>query len=56
MPEQGLAYEVGRAAEMTRSFTGEDLLRFAEITGDRNPIHRITSYNVCYTKLLRITG
>jgi len=39
MPEQGLAYEVGRAAEMTRSFTGEDLLRFAEITGDRNPIH-----------------
>jgi len=39
MDEQGLVYEVGRAAEMTRSFTGEDLLRFAEITGDRNPIH-----------------
>jgi len=39
MSEQNLVYEVGRAAEMTRSFTGEDLLRFAEITGDRNPIH-----------------
>lgn len=32
-------YEVGRSAEMTRVFTEEDVRRFADITGDRNPIH-----------------
>lgn len=32
-------YEVGRSAEMTRVFTEEDVQRFADITGDRNPIH-----------------
>jgi 3-hydroxybutyryl-CoA dehydratase len=32
-------YEVGQSAEMTRVITGEDILRFAEITGDRNPVH-----------------
>lgn len=32
-------YEVGQSAEMTRVITGEDILRFAEVTGDRNPVH-----------------
>ncbi len=32
-------YEVGRSAEMTKVITEEDIHRFAEITGDRNPVH-----------------
>ena len=32
-------YEVGQSADMTKVITEEDILRFAEITGDRNPIH-----------------
>ena len=32
-------YEVGRSAETTRVFTEDDVRRFADITGDRNPIH-----------------
>jgi 3-hydroxybutyryl-CoA dehydratase len=32
-------YEVGQSAEMTKVITEEEILRFAEITGDRNPIH-----------------
>lgn len=32
-------YEVGQSAEMIRVITGEDILRFAEVTGDRNPVH-----------------
>jgi len=42
MPEQkkipGM-YEVGRSAEWTKVISEEDINRFAEITGDRNPIH-----------------
>ena len=32
-------YEVGQSADMTRVVTGEDILLFAEVTGDRNPVH-----------------
>lgn len=32
-------YEVGQSAETTRVITGEDILLFAEVTGDRNPVH-----------------
>jgi 3-hydroxybutyryl-CoA dehydratase len=32
-------YEAGQSAEMTKVITEEDILRFAEITGDRNPVH-----------------
>jgi 3-hydroxybutyryl-CoA dehydratase len=32
-------YEAGQSADMTRVITEEDILRFAEITGDRNPVH-----------------
>jgi 3-hydroxybutyryl-CoA dehydratase len=32
-------YEVGQSAEMTKVITEEEILRFAEITGDRNPVH-----------------
>ncbi len=32
-------YEVGQSAETTRVFTENDVRRFADITGDRNPIH-----------------
>jgi len=42
MPEnvKGIVmYEVGQSAEMTRVITEEEILRFAEITGDRNPVH-----------------
>ncbi|MGZ8428380.1 MAG: MaoC family dehydratase [Candidatus Deferrimicrobiaceae bacterium] len=32
-------YELGQSAEMTKVITEEDILLFAEITGDRNPVH-----------------
>jgi 3-hydroxybutyryl-CoA dehydratase len=32
-------YEVGQSADMIRVITGEDILLFAEVTGDRNPVH-----------------
>ncbi len=32
-------YELGQSADMTKVITEEDILRFAEITGDRNPVH-----------------
>lgn len=32
-------YEVGQSAEMTKIVTEEDILLFAGITGDRNPVH-----------------
>lgn len=30
---------VGQKARMSRTVTGEDILRFTEISGDRNPLH-----------------
>ena len=32
-------YTVGQSAEMSKVITEEDILLFAEITGDRNPVH-----------------
>jgi len=32
-------YERGQSADLTKVITEEDILRFAEITGDRNPVH-----------------
>ena len=34
-----MMYELGQSAEMTKVITEEEILRFAEITGDRNPVH-----------------
>ena len=31
--------EVGRSASRTRHITADDILRFTELTGDRNPLH-----------------
>jgi len=39
---QGLSLEdlfVGQCSELTRSVTEADIVGFAEITGDRNPVH-----------------
>ena len=30
---------VGMTAELSRTVTGEDIVRFAEVTGDMNPVH-----------------
>ncbi len=32
-------YSVGDSAEFTKVFSEEDVLLFAGITGDRNPVH-----------------
>ena len=32
-------YRVGDSAEVKKTFSEQDVLRFAEITGDRNPVH-----------------
>ncbi len=32
-------YELGQSAEMTKVISEKDILLFAEITGDRNPVH-----------------
>jgi len=32
-------FEVGQRASFTKTFTDEDVRRFVEITGDRNPLH-----------------
>jgi len=39
MPEPVPIYEVGQSAETAKVFTEADVLLFAEITGDRNPVH-----------------
>ena len=44
---QGLSLEdlfVGQCSELTRTVTDADIVGFAEITGDRNPIHLNQSY------------
>ena len=32
-------FEIGQHASFTKTFTDEDVRRFVEITGDRNPLH-----------------
>ena len=32
-------YEVGQSASFTKIITEEDVMKFAEVTGDFNPIH-----------------
>ncbi len=32
-------YEVGQSASFTKTITEEDVMKFAEVTGDYNPIH-----------------
>ncbi|MCJ7649797.1 MAG: MaoC family dehydratase [Candidatus Lokiarchaeota archaeon] len=32
-------YEIGDSAEFTKTITEEDVMKFAEVTGDFNPIH-----------------
>ncbi|MFX1277709.1 MAG: MaoC family dehydratase [Promethearchaeota archaeon] len=32
-------YEIGQSASFTKTITEEDVMKFAEITGDYNPIH-----------------
>jgi len=36
--------EIGQKAEMERMITGKDILRFAEVSGDRNPVHLDEDY------------
>ncbi len=36
---QGLCYEIGHVEALTRTVTAEDVERFADVTGDRNPVH-----------------
>ena len=35
----GAAVKVGDTAEMSREVTTEDIVRFTEMSGDRNPLH-----------------
>ena len=32
-------YEIGQSAEFSKKITEEDVMKFAEVTGDYNPIH-----------------
>jgi 3-hydroxybutyryl-CoA dehydratase len=44
---QGLSLEdlfVGQCSELTRTATEADIVNFAEITGDRNPVHLDQTY------------
>ena len=37
-------YEIGQSASFTKTITEEDVMKFAEVTGDYNPIHVNTEY------------
>ena len=37
-------YEIGQSAEFTKKVTEEDVMKFAEVTGDYNPIHVNSEY------------
>lgn len=39
-----LGVKVGDRAEFTKTVTSEDVQRFAEVTGDMNPLHRDEAY------------
>ena len=36
--------EIGLKAEIKRTITGKDIMRFAEVSGDRNPVHLDEEY------------
>jgi len=38
--------QIGARAEYTRTVTDEDIVRFAEVSGDRNPVHLDEAYAV----------
>ena len=38
-PVQWEDYEVGQSASFTKTITEEDVMKFAEVTGDYNPLH-----------------
>ncbi|MFW9877685.1 MAG: MaoC family dehydratase [Candidatus Thorarchaeota archaeon] len=38
-PVRWESYEVGQSASFTKTITEEDVMKFAEVTGDYNPIH-----------------
>jgi len=37
-------YEIGQSASFTKTITEEDVMKFAEVTGDYNPIHVNSEY------------
>jgi len=37
-------YEIGQSASFTKKITEEDVMKFAEVTGDYNPIHVNAEY------------
>jgi len=37
-------FKIGDSASLTKTFTASDVLSFAEISGDRNPLHIDTEY------------
>lgn len=39
-----MTFSVGDAAEISRTVTDEDVRAFAEVTGDRNPVHLDEEY------------
>ena len=39
-----LGVKVGDRAELTRTVTAEDIQKFAEVSGDTNPLHRDADY------------
>src|ERR1044072_1921328 len=42
--EGPMTFKVGDAAEVSKTITDEDVRWFAELTGDRNPVHLDESY------------
>ncbi len=44
MTETVLGVKVGDRAEFEKTVTAEDVARFAEVTGDSNPLHRDPEY------------
>lgn len=39
-----MTFKVGDAAEVSKTITGEEVRAFAELTGDRNPVHLDEEY------------
>lgn len=38
------AIRIGQQAEYTKTITDQDIIRFAEVTGDQNPVHTDEAY------------